>query len=186
MNKLNTNKSSQKTKSIYLPAIISRTVSISIRFIGDNIKETLEKEIIFNIEGKCIVEGYVKPGSVRIKSYSSGNISGAYVDFVTVVECLICNPVEGMLIDCIAKNITESSGIRAETNDQPSPVVIYIARDHYYKDNLFKNVKVNQSLKVRVIGQRFELNDTYISIIAEIVDVKKKKLVEKKKLVIEE
>ena len=41
MNKLNTNKSSQKTKSIYLPAIISRTVSISIRFIGDNIKETL-------------------------------------------------------------------------------------------------------------------------------------------------
>ena len=108
MNKLNTNKSNPKTKSIYLPAIITRSVSLSIRFIGDNIKETLEKETIFNIEGKCIVEGYVKPGSVRIKSFSSGIISGPYVDFETIVECLICNPVEGMLIDCIAKNITET------------------------------------------------------------------------------
>jgi len=186
MNKLNTNKSKHKTKSIYIPSIITRTVSLSIRFIGDNIKETLEKEIKFNIEGKCIVEGYVNPGSARIISYSSGTISGDSVDFETVVECLLCNPVEGMLIDCIAKNITESSGIRAETNDEPSPVVIYIARDHYYKDNTFKNVKVNQAIKVRVIGQRFELNDSYISIIAEIVDVKKKKLTEKKKLIIED
>ena len=186
MNKLNTNKSKHKTKSIYISSIITRTISLSIQFIGNNLKETLEKDIKFNIEGKCIVEGYVKPGSARIISYSSGTISGSYVDFETVVECLICNPVEGMLIDCIAKNITESSGIRAETNDEPSPVVIYIARDHYYKENIFKNVKVNQAIKVRVIGQRFELNDSYISIIAEIVDIKKKKLVEKKKLIIEE
>ena len=99
---------------------------------------TNSKEIKFNIEGKCIVEGYVNPGSARIISYSSGTIRGASVDFETVVECLLCNPVEGMLIDCVAKNITESSGIRAETNDEPSPVVIYIARDHYYKDNAYK------------------------------------------------
>ena len=60
-------------------------------------------------------------------------------------------------------------GIRAETNDQPSPVVIFISRDHNYNSPLFAKVQVNDEIKVRVIGQRYELNDKYIAIIAEIV-----------------
>jgi hypothetical protein len=77
--------------------------------------------------------------------------------------------VEGMNIKCIAKHINKA-GIRAEINETPSPVVIFIARDHNYSSPLFANVKENDEIKVRVIGQRFELNDKYISIIAEIVE----------------
>lgn len=165
-----------KNSSIYQPALLTRSIPLSIKYIGENIKETLEKQIIFDIEGKCIVEGYVKPGSCRVISYSSGQIEGAYVSYDVIIECLICCPVEGMLIECVVKNITESSGIRAETSDNPSPVVVYIARDHYYKNEDFKKVRVDQTIKVRVIGQRFELNDQYISIIAELVDVKKKRI----------
>ena len=37
----------------------------------------------------------------------------------------------------------------------------------------FSNVKENDDIKVRVIGQRFELNDKYISILAELIDPQK-------------
>jgi hypothetical protein len=36
---------------------------------------------------------------------------------------------------------------------------------------LFSQVQLNDEIKVRVIGQRYELNDKYISIIAELIDI---------------
>jgi len=76
-----------------------------------------------------------------------------------------------MLIDCIARNITKA-GIRAELGDDISPVVIFIARDHNYLSDYFNSISENDNIKVRVIGQRFELNDKYVSVIAEIVEQK--------------
>ena len=159
---------------------------MNIVHIGDNIKQALEKKISFEIEGKCIVEGYVKPGSCRVQSYSSGELSSSDVMFDVVIECEVCSPVEGMHIDCIAKNITESAGIKAETEEEPSPVVIYVARDHHFTNSNFSKVKPGDKIKVRVIGQRYELNDSYISVIAELIEDRAAKYGKKKKLVIKD
>lgn len=174
---------SKKYIGIYNPTIITKQINLSIINIGDNIKITLENKIKKDIEGFCIVEGFVKPNSTKIISYSSGKLKGSNVIFEVVFECLICCPVEGMHINCIAKNITESAGIRAETKETPSPLVIYIARDHHYNMKYFSQVKENQEIVVKVIGQRYELNDKYISVIAELLENKSKY---KKKLVIKE
>ena len=149
-------------------ALITKKIHVNIQNIGNNIKQTLEKMIASEIEGKCIVEGYVKPGSSKIMTYSSGLIHGSSVAFDVVYECSICSPVEGMNITCVAKNITKA-GIRAETNDLPSPVVIFVARDHHYTAPYFSEVKEKDEIVIKVIGQRYELNDKYISIIAELV-----------------
>jgi hypothetical protein len=74
-----------------------------------------------------------------------------------------------MLISCVAKNITKA-GIRAESaNDVPSPVVVFIAKDHHYNISYFNEVKEGDKITVRVIGQRFELNDKYVSVIGELI-----------------
>jgi len=159
----------QHHKNLYNQMLITRRMPISIVNIGNTIKETLEKAIAQQIEGKCIVEGYIKPRSVEVITFSSGLVTGANVIFEVVFQCDVCSPVEGMHIKCIAKHINKA-GIRAEINESPSPVVIFIARDHNYNSPLFAEVKENDEVKVRVIGQRFELNDKYISIIAEIID----------------
>jgi len=157
---------------IYTPIMITKRVAISIVNVGDNIKQTLEKFISNSIEGKCIVEGFIKTGSTKVISYSSGELIGADVIYEVIIECLTCCPVEGMLIDCIAKNITETAGIKAEIDETPSPLIIYFARDHHYNNKHFGTIKVGDTIKARVIGQRFELNDKYISIIAELVEEK--------------
>ena len=161
------NKSS--VQGLYNQILITQTVPVHINNIGDNIKETLEKTIASKIEGKCIVDGYIKPNTVDIITFSSGLIKGEYVIFEVVFQCLVCSPVEGMHIKCIAKNINKA-GIRAEVNEKVTPVVIFIARDHNYTSPMFSQVKENDEIKVRVIGQRFELNDKYISIIAELLE----------------
>ena len=154
--------------NIYTRALINKKVVLKIVNIGTNIKQVLEKAIAIQIEGKCIIEGYVKPGSIAVITFSSGVISAADIVFEVVFECLVCSPVEGMILRCIAKNITKA-GIRAETNEDPSPVVIFIARDHHYKSDYFSTVKENDMIQVKVIGQRYELNDKYVSVIAELL-----------------
>jgi len=175
-----------KIVSIYSRSLITRSISIPIVNIGKNIQETIEKNIASNFEGKCIVEGFVKQGSTKIRTYSSGIIKATNIVFEVVFECQICCPVEGMLIQCTAKNITKA-GIRAESSEEtPSPVVVFITRDHNYTLPYFSSIKENDKFNARVVGQRFELNDKYVSIIADLVEPKDttKKEYSKPKLII--
>lgn len=158
-----------KHNTIYSRSIITRSIIIPMVNIGKNVKDVLEKFIINNYEGKCVVEGYIKPASVKIITYSSGAVEGINIRFEIVFECYICCPVEGMLISCIAKNITKA-GIRAESSEEsPSPIVVFITRDHHYTNKKFNEINEGDKFTARIIGQRFELNDKYVSIIAELV-----------------
>ena len=169
------NKREQKINSIYSRCLIARQVTLPMVSVGKNLKETIEKNIKYVIEGKCIVEGFVKVNSTKIITYSSGVINGGNILFEVVIECEVCFPVEGMVIDCVARNITKA-GIRAESStDSPSPIVVFVARDHHYQSKQFSNVQEGDKIRIRVIGQRFELNDKYISIIAELLEPKEDK-----------
>jgi DNA-directed RNA polymerase subunit E'/Rpb7 len=162
-----------RIQTVYSRCLITRKIGLPITTIGKNLTENIEENIKANFEGKCVVEGYIKPNSSKIISYSSGMIQrGNNVLFDVVFECDVCFPVEGMLITCIAKNITKA-GIRAESDvDVPSPIVVFIAKDHHYSVAHFAEVKEGDKITVRVIGQRFELNDKYISIIGELIKEK--------------
>ena len=161
-------KRKEKDADIYLTTIITRVVYIPITNVGKNLLNTLKNIVSDQIEGRCIVEGYIRPGSISVISYSNGVQHGSNIVFDVVVECSVCNPVEGMIITCFAKNITKA-GIRAEVSEEDNPIVIFVARDHNYQAKLFATVEENQEIKIRVIGQRFELNDKYISVIGELL-----------------
>jgi DNA-directed RNA polymerase subunit E'/Rpb7 len=179
-------KKQQIENNIYTRSLITRSISIPIVSVGKNIQETIEKYVSLNYEGKCVVEGFIKPNSCKIITHSSGLIRGTNIVFEVVFECQICCPVEGMLVQCIAKNITKA-GIRAESSDEvPSPIVVFITRDHHYMMQYFSTIEEGSKFTARVIGQRFELNDKYVSIIAELVEPKKEysKEISKPKLVI--
>jgi len=166
--------------SIYNKILTTKTVHINIRYIGGNLMHTLEKKFADEVEGQCSVEGLIKSGSIKILTYSSGLVSGDMISFEVVFECLACSPVEGMHIQCIAKNITKA-GIRAMSDDEPSPIMVFVARDHHTKSRYYSSIKEDMSITVRVIGQRFELNDKYISIIAELIEPRDTKFMVKKK-----
>ena len=160
----------REIKSVYSPCQITKSIKIPITSIGKNLMQTLENVISGMVGGKCIVEGYVKPKSIRVITFSSGLIKGDDVLFDVVFNCEVCYPVAGMIMNCVAKNITKA-GISAESIDeQPSPFILFIARDHYYASDYFNSIEEGDKFTARVIAQRFELNDKYVSIIAELIN----------------
>jgi DNA-directed RNA polymerase subunit E'/Rpb7 len=156
-------------KTVYSPCQITKNILLPMTAIGKNLQQTLENTIAKMVGGKCIVEGYVRPGSIKIITFSSGIVKGEKILFDVVFNCEVCYPVAGMNLNCVAKNITKA-GIRAESSDeQPSPFILFIARDHYYASDYFNSIEENEKFVARVIAQRFELNDKYVSIIGELV-----------------
>jgi len=163
-------KDEDKVFGVYIKSVLDTKVCLAITEIGKNVKQNLENRILVKITGKCISEGYIKPGSVKIVNYSSGNIQSDVVEYHVVFECMVCLPVEGMEIMCKCKTITKA-GIHAQVIDEDGnmPVTIFIARDHHHFDDRFQSVKEGDRLKVKVIGIRFELNDEYICAIAKLM-----------------
>jgi hypothetical protein len=78
-----------------------------------------------------------------------------------------CNPVEGMLVVCTVQTVTHA-GVQAHIVPEPSPIVVFVSRDHHYSDPHFSKLKVGDEITVRVIGRHFELNDPVVSVIAEL------------------
>jgi len=160
-----------KIYGVYIRSVLTQKILLHISEIGHNIKQNLEHKIIHQTEGKCIADGFIRPNSVRIINYSSGQVNSEYIEFLAVFECMICHPVEGMLIECTTKTITKA-GIHAEvlTEDDIVPVTVFIARDHHNTNKYFNSIKENMKIMVKVLGVRFELNDSYICVIGQLQD----------------
>lgn len=158
---------------IFTQSVLHYPVYMTITQVGSNLERNLKKYLVQMCEGKCIEEGYIKHKSIKIITYSSGVAYAEQIRFDVVFECKLCYPTEGMHLICFAKNITKA-GIRAEIYENESlkestPMMIFIARDHHYNNNNINDIEVGQKLNVRILGCRFELNDQYISVIAEYI-----------------
>jgi DNA-directed RNA polymerase subunit E'/Rpb7 len=159
-----------KSHSVYTSAIITTKEILHITECGTNIKQNLEKKIIYKINGKCVEEGYIKPDSINIISYSAGIVNNSNIEFNVGYNCMICCPVEGQQFECTVKTITKA-GIHAEVIDEENiPCTVFVARDHNFTDtSQFNEIKENLNILVKVIGIRYDINDPFISVIATLL-----------------
>jgi DNA-directed RNA polymerase subunit E'/Rpb7 len=154
---------------IFTPLLETDVIYIPFNRVGKNINEIIKNKLVDKIEGKCMKDGFVEPGSTNIITISSGTLVNSDVKYIVAYQAMVCFPVENMVIECTAKNITKA-GIKAIiVKYSKTPMIIFVARDHHYNNDKFNSIEENDVIRVKIIGQRFELNDEYISVIAEML-----------------
>lgn len=129
-----------------------------------------------DIEGRCIGDGYVIPGSVKI--IERGRLTFPHealqLHYSTRVnyEYVLCNPNPGYILEC--KIYTKNKiGIIASIEDKLSPLVILVPDDLCdtpEKRLILKGAVPGKKIWVSVLGKKFEQNDKKITVIATIVD----------------
>lgn len=161
--------------SLFIKHQVRRKLVIPFHSIARcaNVTELLTLELAKQLEGRCSIEGYICPYSVSISSHSCGTLSGANIIFDIVADCLICFPDERTIIKCVAKTITQA-GIRAGATQlapgRISPIEVFLSRDMNINNELFHRIEENDILTVEIIGRRFVLHDTHVTIIAMLLD----------------
>jgi hypothetical protein len=165
-----------KKLGIFIKSIHNKSIVVHIKNIGSNIKEILKKKLESLLADKCSEFGFIRKNSIDIITFNSGIIEGAHVRFNIIFECLVCNVVENMKIRVNVKNITKA-GFKAFYGDseETSPILVFISRDHSNISESFKNVKEGDSIIVKIIGSRYELNDNKVYVIAELSENQKDK-----------
>lgn len=169
----NPNKNISLNSSLYNKSTIHATLHIPYNIVGNDIKDVILSKLQHLYEGRCIKEGYVKPDSIKLLQYSSGMCREDKIIFNVVYQAYLCYPIEGMKIVIRITNITKA-GIRGKSRDESSPIDVFVARDHNMLENYMETYKVGDTIYVEIIGQRYEINDTTISIIAELLEDKSK------------
>ena len=158
--------------SLYSNTILSKDVelkftelsSVPLENFEENINNYILNKIKYSVEEKCIEDGYVKRDSVKILTLSCGLLHADKIKYTVSYECLICLPVEGMPIRCVAKSIS-NGGIRAVIADEDvSPIVAFISRETTDED--LSKYKEGDVFDAVVFGVQYELNDTFISVLA--------------------
>ena len=160
---------------LFKPQRIKRKLSIPFYKIsrGVNVRELLATELAKQLEGYCSIEGYICPFSVSIYAHSCGTLAAANIVFDIEADCLICFPNEHTVIKCVAKTITQA-GIRAGATQlipgRISPIEVFLSRDMNNNNDMFPRIEENDILTVEIIGRRFVLHDTHVTIIAMLLD----------------
>lgn len=167
-----------KDTPLYSNAILETKITLFPNEIGTGkTKDNIQKTVAYYMEGKCTDEGYIKPKSVQIINYTSGSVKGNKIEFNVCFECKVCNPPEGMwLSNCIVRSKTKA-GIYAHVTDDSgnTPITCFILKEHFKDSNLFDKIEEKQTINVKVIGSRFELNDTCLVVIGNLMPPDKDK-----------
>jgi hypothetical protein len=153
--------------NLYMQSILHQKVSVPFTHIGNNMDYYFKRYAIKHIEGKCRKEGYIRPNSIKVVSFSTGLLHADNVIYDVIYSADVCFPCEDMIIKCKIVNITKI-GIRAIISEVHNPIVLFISREHNANKN-FEDYEEGNRINIKVIGHRFELNDEYISVIGEII-----------------
>jgi hypothetical protein len=153
--------------NLYIKSILHHKIAVPFVKVGNNMPLYFKKYASRNIEGKCRKEGYIRPNSMQVVSYSTGLLHADNVLFDVVYSCDVCYPCEDMIVKCKIVNITKI-GIRGIISEVNNPIVLFISREHNANRN-FEDYEEGNMINIKVLGVRFELNDEYISVIGEII-----------------
>ena len=160
-------------KNIFTKQIFNEKIKLKYSDVNNNVENNILNILQNKIENKCIIHGFVKKNSTKILEISLGELFSDYIIFHVQLECLIACPCESMILNCKVDSSTKV-GLKCSiiNEDDISPYLIFVARDHNYNNSIFSEINIGDNIDVRIIGYRYELNDPFISIIAELLDEK--------------
>jgi DNA-directed RNA polymerase subunit E'/Rpb7 len=152
---------------IYFHMQINRRVSLNPRFLDVDFAKYIEKIVKNNVEGRCIREGYVVPGTTIVLERSMGNLNNnqfnGNIIYDVKIGVKICNiPVNSVVKAPIIK--MNKLGLLAELG----PLMIIVPKEIHSNKDAFKDIKIGDEIELLIIGKTFELNSKKISVYARL------------------
>jgi hypothetical protein len=165
--------SSNIVTPLFIESVISRRFHFTITDLSlDDTTEFhsfVENKVKNELEGNCIDEGFVRPNTIKVITISSGLLNRSQVSYDIIFRCEIFHPVIDSVLSCRAISATRA-GIRAiSSDDETSPFIAFITREHNLKEKDYSKTEENHIFLASVIAFRFELNDKRVSVIGKLI-----------------
>ena len=150
----------------YLNCLLKQQVVIEPHELNKDLNKCILRKLKQEVENKCIAEGFVKEGSVKIikktMGYYPSNLFTGSTCIMVYYTADIINPPNGSKIKCTIKYINKL-GIQAEHG----PLLIIVAKEFHNNKKFFKNKKLGEKIEVVILDKKYNVNDKIISVAAK-------------------
>lgn len=164
---------------MFLPIRFKTSLQLGPHELETDFDTTIISKLQKSLEGVCSRYGYIKPNSIEILRRSAGMFVkqhfNGYIRFDMICKAEVCNPGNGMIVEAVVKN-KNALGVLAESSidvdGKMTPVLdIIIPRKAagVTSEIDLDSLQNNDSIYVAVLGKRYQLNDSKISVIGKAV-----------------
>lgn len=168
----------------FVLSLLNEKVKLSAKYLNKNYKQYLLKLLQDRNEGKCSKHGYIKKGSIEIKRVSVGAIEiqslRGFVNYDIQFSAMVCNPTKGSILKCTVLN-SNNFGVLCVCGLNNGPDFVPIIDIIIPKNSLtirsdsdinVDSLQKGEIINVEIIGKKFEINDSKISAVGRIVELK--------------
>jgi DNA-directed RNA polymerase subunit E'/Rpb7 len=147
-------------------------INIPPKSMNKDINKAILRHLRREYEGKCIKDGYIKKKSISVLNKGLGRIEkglfngNIIYDIEYVAE--VCNPAEGQILHCKVISMNKIGVIAIVSDDENQPIKVLLPKYTHRENNIFKDITDGNVLEIEVIGKRFELNSTFISVVGKL------------------
>jgi DNA-directed RNA polymerase subunit E'/Rpb7 len=158
-------------KDIFIRSLLHEKVKLQAMQINKNFRLTILQELQSKVEGRCTKHGFIKNKSVEIYQIHHGEVEMASLNgnmaFPVKFYAEVCNPATGSVIKCRVSNLNKF-GILAEV--KPVLEIIIAKNSASIKSDVdLDAIKIGDEILVEVVGKKYEIGDTRISVVGRVV-----------------
>lgn len=155
-------------------------VKIAPKDIANNMEESILKVLRRQKEGICSNHGFIKQGSIKILEISGGKLEltsfHGYMNYTVKYSANVCNPVKDNIVSAKVCNVNDfgilCTSLVKDDSGAEIPVLEIIVPKHspaiVSAVNL-DDIKIHQSVMIQIVGKKYQLGNSKISIIGKIV-----------------
>lgn len=166
-------------QDIFIREVLVDKVKVKPQMLGNNINQILNAILTRKYAGVCSHHGFIRPNSIEVIKHSVGNLlSVSFNGDVLYSVCFkadVCNPMIGSKVFAKIINMNKF-GILAETgitfNGKVMPILEIIVAKQTVNMNSMINLdtlNIGDIVTVEILGKKYELTDTKISVVGRIV-----------------
>jgi DNA-directed RNA polymerase subunit E'/Rpb7 len=166
---------------MFAGASFYQTVQIPVSLVGRNVREVIQRYAAFDLEGRCISHGLVRPDSLILLSTDDGRPSPPGSAKFVAYECEfyaeICNPVPGSVHVCFVRESNEfgvlaEAGTRNQDNVLLPAMEVVIAKESSLNTGSVdvSALKPGQEISVEILEASYDVHDTRIMAVGRAVD----------------
>ena len=160
---------------LYVQQTLDKMVYISANDLNSDIDKNINLKLNNDLNGICIKEGFVKPNTIDIILRSEGNMKisnfKAVVYYNIKYNVMICNPIEGQLIDCMVSEVNKSNITCYIESEETSPLNIFLSKQHHLGNDEYAKIKSGDKIKIRVLAKKFQYLDKQILVIGQFLEI---------------
>jgi len=155
---------------MFTPIRFKASIQLAPDELSSNFEENILSKIRSNLEGICSRYGYIRPGSLHILKRSMGKFIkqhfNGHITFDLICTGEACNPSQGLIVQATVKN-KNVLGLLAESSILD--IIIPKKAAGLGSEVNLDEINIGDTIYVMVMGKRYQLNDTKISIIGKAV-----------------